>query len=187
MQQAPTNWHRTISRALVAPPLHEWLTNHQSLTLCLQASCGQFRVQRLQQQAARCLPDEAAAIGLLKPARVMARDVVLRCDERAVVYAHTVLPMSANASQWPLFASLGNKSLGTILFNDPLVQRHALHFARLRQSHPLLQRIAKLGLLSPDVTRLYARRRVFERRGSPLLVTEVFLPAILDLPPNPHR
>jgi chorismate--pyruvate lyase len=165
----------------------DWLSNRQSLTLRLTDCCGQFRVQRLQQEVARCLPDECAAIGLSKPGRVMARDVLLRCDERAVVYAHTVLPWSANVCQWPLFAALGNKSLGSILFNDPLVQRDDLQFARLRRPHPLMQRIAKLNLLPAQTSCLYARRCLFTRHGSPLLVTEVFLPAIHPLRNKPTQ
>jgi len=178
---AIANWHSHIHGYGASTELRDWLTNRQSLTSRLVARCDQFQVQRLQQQAARCLPDEYEAIGLSQRVRVMERDVLLRCDGAAVVYAHTVVPLSANASQWPLFASLGNRSLGTTLFSDPLVVRGALHFAMLRPAHPLMQRIARLNLLGEPTNGLYARRSLFTRKGSSLLVTEVFLPAIHSL------
>ena len=57
-----------------------------------------------------CLRDEFAALALPRVMQVTEREVLLRCDERAVVYAHTVMPLNATASHWPLFASLGNRS-----------------------------------------------------------------------------
>jgi chorismate--pyruvate lyase len=175
------NWHTHLNRYASSKTMSDWLSDRQSLTARLLARCEEFRVQRLQQREARCLQDEFETIGLAKRSQVMERDVLLVCDDVAVVYAHTVLPLSANASQWPLFATLGNRSLGTTLFNDPQVERGALHFARLRLTHPLMQRIAGLNLLEAQTSSLYARRSLFTRKGSSLLVTEVFLPTIHSL------
>lgn len=182
---AVANWHSHIHKYAVSEEMRDWLTNRHSLTSRLVARCGQFRVQRLQQQVAPCLQDEFRIIGLSRRTNVVERDVLLRCDDVAVVYAHTVLPLSANASHWPLFASLGNKSLGSTLFHDPLVTRGDLHYARLRTSHPLMRRILALQLAPAQTTRLFARRSLFTRHGSSLLVTEVFLPALSALSPAP--
>ena len=175
------NWHTHLNRHATSLEMRDWLMNRESLTSRLMTACGLFQVQLLQQQAAQSLSDEFGEIGLTHCARVMERDVLLRCDGVAVVYAHTVLPMTSNASQWPLFSSLGNKSLGTTLFNDPSVDRGPLHFALLRPGHPLMQRIAKLNLFEVNMPSLYARRSLFTRRGSSLLVTEIFLPTINTL------
>jgi chorismate--pyruvate lyase len=184
---ALANWHAHINKSAVSTEMCDWLTDRQSLTARLVANCEQFRVQRIQQQLARCLSDEFELIGLPKRIHVIERDVLLWCDDVAVVYAHTILPLSANANHWPLFASLGNKSLGTTLFNDRLVTRGDLQFAHLRATHPLMQRIAKLNLLGEKTTGLHARRSLFTRRGSPLLVTEVFLPAMNTLQNKPEQ
>lgn len=180
---AMAQWHEHTNSVQASRQMADWLSNRDSLTARLVARCDAFRVQRLAQGRGRCLQDEFAQIGLPRSMQVIEREVLLRCDERAVVYAHTVMPMSANASQWPLFASLGNRSLGTTLFSDPLVQRGALSFARLRVSHPLMRRIAGLGLFGEMAkpSHLFARRSVFGRKGASLLVTEVFLPEILTL------
>ena len=170
----------------VNPPaaLRDWLTDRASLTAKLTARASRFRVQRLHQRRGICLADEAALIGLTRPRQAIERDVLLLCDGRPLVYAHTVVPLAATASQWPLFGALGERSLGTTLFGDPCVVRGALHYARLRAGHPLLQRAhAAAGIDAADGA-LFARRCLYRRKGGLLLVTEVFLPriAMLNLP-----
>jgi chorismate--pyruvate lyase len=169
--------------ALNAPPGYRpWLTAGGSLTARLKAHSDTFRVQCLHQRTARCLTDEAAAVGMHRPGRVWEREVLLRCDNTPVVFAHTVVPMSATAADWPLFSALGERSLGTTLFGDPQVRRGVLEFARLREGHPLARRAREaLGLDGPDELLLYARRCLYQRRQGTLLVTEVFLPSVLDL------
>jgi chorismate lyase len=159
----------------------QWLTHRGSLTARLVAHSTQFRVQRLQQRVAMCVPDEFLEIGLPRRQRVHERDVILRCDGNAVVYAHTAVPMSATATQWPLFASLGERSLGSTLFSDPLVERGQLQYARLHPAHALYQRALAAVECQELPASLLARRSVFRRKGGCLLVTEVFLPAVEKL------
>jgi chorismate--pyruvate lyase len=165
--------------------MRDWLTTPGSLTARLMAHSGAFRVQKLRQASGLCLADEAAAIGLPRPTRVWEREVLLRCDGRPVVYGHTVVPLSATAQDWPLFSALGERSLGSTLFHDPRVRRAALAFARLRPGHPLYARVhAALGAPADHAEPIYhARRCVYRRRQGLLLVTEVFLPAVLELTP----
>jgi chorismate--pyruvate lyase len=174
----------------------DWLTTPGSLTARLIAHSKAFRVQKLRQEGASCLADEAHAIGLPRARRVWEREVLLRCDGRPVVYGHTVVPLNASANDWPLFSALGERSLGTTLFYDPRVERGQLEFARIRPGHPLHARVhAALGdgagaadadcpdADSSDGT-YFARRCVYRRRQGLLLVTEVFLPTVLDLVAN---
>jgi chorismate--pyruvate lyase len=165
--------------------MRDGLTTPGSLTARLIAHSRQFRVQMLRQAGNLCLADEAEAIGLARPVRVWEREVLLRCDGAPVVYGHTVVPLSATANDWPLFSALGERSLGTTLFRDPLVKRGQLEFARIRPGHPLLARVqAALGREGKGLrldTVHYARRCVYRRRQGLLLVTEVFLPAVLNL------
>ena len=180
-----TQWRPHVL-ALNAPATYRpWLTEGGSLTARLKAHSDSFRVQCLHQRTARCLSDEAAAIGMHRPGRVWEREVLLRCDNTPVVFAHTVVPMTATAEDWPLFSALGERSLGTTLFGDPRVRRGVLEFARLRPGHPLARRAREaLGLEGLDGANeliLYARRCLYRRRQGTLLVTEVFLPSVLDL------
>ncbi len=164
--------------------MRDWLATKGSLTARLVASCDSFRVRRLHQKVALCSLEEAARIGLPRRERVWEREVVLCCDGVPAVFGHTVVPLSATAHDWPLFSALGERSLGTTLFYDPKVARGPLEFARLRASHPLLARVhAALGDEAADLDGhvFHARRCVYRRHQGLLMVTEVFLPAVLEL------
>lgn len=172
-------WQQHVGGIGAPAPLRHWLTGEGSLTAKLVAHSRLFRVQRLHQNTGLCLADEALKIGMARRGRVWEREVLLRCDERPVVFAHTVVPMSATAGDWPLFNALGERSLGSTLFGDPAVSRGPLEFARIRDGHPLMQRArAALGV---DLPVLYARRCLYRRHRGSLLVTEVFLPSVLAL------
>jgi len=178
-------WHRHAEALRAPATMRDWLTTPGSLTARLVKSSAAFRVRRLHQRAALCALEEAGPIGLPRRERVWEREVLLCCDGRPVVFGHTVVPMSATAADWPLFSALGERSLGTTLFYDPKVVRGTLEFARLRRGHPLVDKLDKAlgGELQGNV--FYARRCVYRRRQGLLMVTEVFLPAVLDLGATP--
>lgn len=174
-------WLSHVGGVQASPRMRDWLVTPGSLTAKLIAHSHEFRVQKLHQNGAFCLHDEAASIGLNRPGRVWEREVLLRCDGEPVVFAHTVVNAASSASDWPLFSALGERSLGTTLFYDPLVKRGQLEFARIRPGHPLYLRAnAALGGTLRDKV-YYARRCVYRRHQGLLLVTEVFLPSVLAL------
>lgn len=178
-------WHRNVNAVGADAAMRDWLATDGSLTARLVAASETFRVRRLHQKLALCAVEEAAPIALPRRVRVRERDVLLCCDGVPVVYGHTVVPLSATAADWPLFSALGERSLGTTLFYDPQVRRGPLEFARLTGSHPLLARV-RAGLAEVDLNDhvFHARRCVYRRHQGLLMVTEVFLPAVLDLAAN---
>ncbi|SFE02017.1 chorismate--pyruvate lyase family protein [Massilia yuzhufengensis] len=175
-------WQPHAGAVRAPEKMRDWLTTEGSLTARLVAHSAAFRVRRLHQDAAVCLADEARAIGLPRPGRVWEREVLLVCDGRPVVFGHTVVPASCTAADWPLFSALGERSLGTTLFYDPLVRRGQLEYARIRAGHPLFSRV-RAATGGADDSLYYARRCVYRRRQGLLLVTEVFLPEVLNLKP----
>lgn len=174
-------WHRHVGAVRASDDMRDWLTTKGSLTARLVSSSDSFRVKRLHQHAALCSLEEAGPIGLPRRERVWEREVLLCCDGAPAVFGHTVVPMSASATDWPLFSALGERSLGTTLFHDPRVQRGPLEFARLRSSHPLVRRMQSALGMPVAGNEFYARRCVYRRHQGLLMVTEVFLPAVLDL------
>ena len=175
-------WFSHVNAVNPAKNMRHWLTGKSSLTAKLVTRSKRFRVIPLQQQHALCLADEYAAIHLPRRQQVWERDVLLECDGRAVVYAHTVVPLNASTEDWPFFRALGARSLGSALFSDPLIKRGHLQFARLPAGHPLLARAARALGAQDSPGSLYARRCLYRRKRGYLLVTEVFLPSIADLP-----
>jgi chorismate--pyruvate lyase len=180
LQARNTQWHTHVNAVSRSPLIRGWLTDRSSLTRKLIDHCSHFRVQRLRQQRARCLLDECSAVGLSKRVVVHEREVLLRCDDTPVVFAHTIVPVTATASDWPFFSSLGERSLGTTLFGDPQVSRGALEFARLHGGHPLVRRACAAVGMDQLETPLFARRCLFKRKNGLLLVTEIFLPTLLN-------
>jgi chorismate lyase len=174
-------WHFHVNATAPSSELREWLTTTTSLTARLREHSDQFRVRRLRQRQGLCLADESRVIGLPRRMRAQEREVLLYCDGKPVVFAHTVIPLSATASDWPIFRSLGESSLGTSLFGDPAVTRGPLQFSRLPLSHPLMQRIRTEIAFEQIESRLHARRCLFRRGRGVMLVTEVFLPCITGL------
>lgn len=178
-------WCTHVNGVQPSPQMRGWLTDEMSLTMKLVARCEQFRIRRLMQQHAMVLADEYEMVALPRRLQVQEREVLLCCDDTPVVYAHTIVPLSATASDWPFFGTLGERSLGTTLFGDPKVWRGKLEYARLSAQHPLAVRAAAaLGQALPAP--LYARRCLYRRGQGLLLVTEVFLPKLATIRQNPH-
>jgi chorismate--pyruvate lyase len=174
-------WHDHANGVAPSATMRGWLTDRVSLTYKLMAHCQQFRVQRLRQQRALPLAEEWQAIGLPRRQQVQERDVLLRCDGRPMVLGHTVLALDATTTEWPFFGSLGERSLGSTLFGDPLVARGQLQYARLYGGHPLARRMCAASGVDAFAYPLWARRSVFRRKTGIMLVTEVFFPEVEEL------
>lgn len=161
--------------------LRRWLVDRGSLTRRIQLRCSAFRLDVISQRMASARPDEAAIIGLKPGLRCLQREVTLNCGPHPVIFAHSVAPFRTLKGPWRMLGGLGARPLGAALFADPCVQRHPLHFRQVGVHHALYRRAAGLiGALPPT---LWARRSLFVLANAPLLVTEVFLPAILALAP----
>ncbi|MCX7673068.1 MAG: chorismate lyase [Thiobacillaceae bacterium] len=156
-----------------------WLTVEGSLTQALRAHCPHLRLLRLRQEEDRPHADELAPLSLPRGRLALVREVLLVCREHPVVFAHSVIPMAGLQGPWRGLFKLGQRPLGEALFADPAIQRRPMQYRRLDGRHPLY-RAATRWLDHPPAA-LWARRSVFLRAGSPILVTEVFLPAVLRM------
>jgi chorismate--pyruvate lyase len=156
--------------------LRHWLSDRGSLTQRLKARCASFRVVPLSTGLARPNADEYHLLGMAPGTRAYVREVMLLCDEVPVVFAHSVLPHASLRGGWNGITRLGSRSLGEALFSDHRIARQPLAYRHLRHDHPLLRSIAEQQVLT--IGRLWGRRSVFCLNTHPLLVTEVFLPAI---------
>jgi len=177
-------WLAHPPRATVHPRLRPWLIDPQSLTARIRARCGRFHVEVIRQAPMRPHPDEAAALGVSARERSWLREVLLYADGVPVVYARSVLPRKHLRGAWRMFHGIGARPLGAALFSDPRIARQPLRCARLDRRDARYHRLAAVThgtmRLPPS---LWARRSLFRLRGRSLLVSEFFLPSILDLNP----
>lgn len=170
------------SLPLAAGAYAPWLAEPASLTARIigaMPSGARFSVQVLHHGGGRPYADEAALLSLSPASMACTRDVLLRVDATPVVYAHSVVPRAWRHHPWTAWDRVGSKALGTVLFVEPGIQAGPLSFRRLDARHPLYcTAAAQLGAVPRY---LLARRATFWRAGAPLLVTEVFLPNVLNL------
>ena len=171
-------WLPRASHSL-PPELRRWLTETGSLTRRVQSTCTStqpFSLQVLARGFANAHRDEMPLLGLHDRARF--REILLKRGDTPLVFAHSVISHRDLRGAWAILDGIGGRSLGSILFHDHTVRRGALHFRRLDARHPLFRKaLPWCGEECPG--ELWARRAVFERRGRPLIVTEVFLPAVM--------
>ncbi len=162
---------------VAAGALRPWLTDRGSLTARLQRYAGPITVQVLFQGLRRVNRDETFLFAL--SAHVLVREVLLLCGHTPLVFAHTVLARDGLRGAWRSIARLGTRPLGAALFADPRVTRFPLRQKKLPRSHALHRQA--VGQLQCPLPPLWARRSIFAVGKSPILVSEVFLPAILNL------
>ena len=163
----------------MSPQIRDWLQNRGSLTRQIQQHCKNFRVEPVFQSLSKACEDEIAILKLRSRELAHVREVFLYCGKTPVVFAHSVVARKNLRGAWHDLNKLGNKSLGTVLFTNPAIKRTPLSFRKLNLAHPLFHRACKSMRFEPD--NLWARRSLFTLHGQPILVTEVFLPAILEL------
>ena len=156
-----------------------WLRDTGSLTQRIMQHCEHFSVRNVKSGLALIAPDESALLGIATRQLAWSREVFLCADKQPVVFAHSACAATALRGAWQGLRNLGNKPLGALLFSHPMVSRLPLHYNALHPHHPLYRRAA--GILSYPPGRLWARRSLFYLHNKPLLVTEVFLPGILNL------
>ncbi len=148
--------------------LQPWVVEPASLTARLKQHCRQFRVQVLQEQRTS-LPAFLQHL-LPQTGDAQVREVILWCDEQPCVYAQSWLPAETLAVLRPL-ADLGERPLGDYIFQHADLYRSNIEAAELMLTLPALS-----GAQS-----CLARRSVFWLQQQPLLVAEVFLPAMAML------
>lgn len=157
-----------------------WLLESGSLTKRLQASTKHFAVRPVMQGRFKPAHDEAYLLGLAPYQQHLLREVMLMNGKNPVVFAHSVLPEKSLHGDWQALGRLGNRPLGAALFANPCIIRTPLQFKKLGEQHWLYRQVAKY--ISPLPSMLWARRSVFQRnKVRAIMVTEVFLPAVLDL------
>jgi chorismate--pyruvate lyase len=155
-----------------------WLIDRGSLTDRVRERCAAFRVELMFQGPRRAAQDERFVAGG-RGERVFVREVFLSCARGRVVFAHSVTPLASLRGAWRGLVRLGARPLGAALFADPRVRRRPLRFRKLGPRDEIHARAcAATGRRLPA---LWARRSLFMLGKSPILVTEIFLPGILEL------
>ena len=158
-----------------------WLADEASLTRRVTGACaGRFTVRVVRQQWGTPLPSERRLLRLPLRTACLVREVELLCDGVPQVFARTLIPATSLRGAARRLARLRNRPLGAVLFADPRTRRERIEIARFSPRHRLYQAATAHLQRRPPV--LWGRRTLFRYVGRPILVNELFLPALLARP-----
>lgn len=158
-------------------PLRAWLHDRASLTRRLQAlSHQQFSVTVLKQRWEKPRFDEAKLLNIPTQEVALIREVILHGHNTPWVYARSVLPLRTLDGSLRFLRHWDNRPLGALLFRNPRIQRE----------QPIVQQIAcdtlPIALQTTAMpSKPWGRSSVFRHGTHGLLVSETFLPALVDV------
>ncbi|MFT2110568.1 chorismate--pyruvate lyase family protein [Marinomonas sp. 2405UD68-3] len=150
--------------------LKRWLSEPGSLTALLE-SVGKLSVEVIQDTWGKPTQRERWTLELRPREAVRVREVILKVDGLAVIYARTIIPAKALVGHWRYLSKLKKQSLGGYLFKNKALIRSPIEIALLPKTF--------FHHIDDDV---WARRSVFKQYNRRVLVSEAFLPSIAQLP-----
>ncbi|MFC3607555.1 chorismate--pyruvate lyase family protein [Stutzerimonas tarimensis] len=154
--------------------LLDWLFDEGSLTRRLTAhASGAFSIQTLSEGWQPLRAEECERLDVPAASEGWVREVLLCGHEMPWVYARSVASRESLMADGLDLQSLGQRSLGELLFSDRAFSRGPLRACRYPEAW-LPETVRQPGL--------WGRRSCFSRGPLHVLVTEVFLPSLWDAP-----
>jgi chorismate--pyruvate lyase len=155
--------------------LRPWLIGKGLLTLRLRSACGaRFGLRLVDQWTGLLSASHRAALRCEDNAGLF-RDVEMCCGDSVWVFCQTLVPDSTLCVH-PWLAELGDAALGETLSELSGVERSAYEYAWLPGAEAVTARALRDAEIRP--AGLWARRARIGLRGTPLLIQELFLPAM---------
>ena len=175
-------WNRVDSGEIHQAPREwqPWLSDTGSLTQKIEQAIGQkLDIQVLSDCRQKLNSDESRYFHFqMRHCRI--REVLLCANGIPLVMARSVIPALSSSGSNQSVLRLGSKPLGAVLFAKTIKRskRKSLREITYLNKHSTLWRqcFKKYEKLS---TPLWARRTLYQLKGRPLLVCEIFLPALL--------
>ena len=175
-------WNRVGSGEVHHAPRkwQPWLSDTGSLTQKIEKVIGQKLQVQVLRDYPQTLDSDESRYFHFKIRRCRVREVLLCANNIPLVMAHSVIPTLSSSGSNHAVLRLGTKPLGAVLFAKTRMHSKAKpprDIARLDKSHALWKKCFRnyADLSSP----LWARRTLYRLKGRPILVNEIFLPALL--------
>ena len=146
---------------------------------------GMLELRVLDEYPAGACQDEANRLNIIARHPVWVREIVMSIDGIECVAARSVTLLSASHGVWQGMRRLRSRPLADILYDDVAIARSNFEVARLNRQNALYRTVQALKNeaqpLDQPNSALLARRSVFWRQDTPLLVAECFLPEFWSL------
>jgi chorismate lyase len=164
-----------LGQLTVDASVRPWLIGKGLLSERMKATCGERFALRLIDQWSGLLTS-SHKLGLRAEDNAgLFRDVEMYCADQVWVFAQTVTPDSTLCLH-PWLAELGDTALDETLHGLSGTERSSYEYAWLPADDALTARALRDAEVKP--VGLWARRSRVALRGAPLLMQEVFLPAM---------
>jgi chorismate--pyruvate lyase len=155
--------------------IRPWLIGNGLLSMRMKAVChDRFKLKLVDQWTGLLSASHRATLSVTDNAGLF-RDVELFNGHLVWVFEQTIIP-DGTLSAHPWLAELGDAALGETLGDLSGIERSAFEYAWLPQAEAVTARALRDADIKP--AGLWARRLRVSLRGSPLLMQELFLPAM---------
>lgn len=177
----PRQWRKAscIPRNVLPSQLIPWLLDMGSLTARLRQHCRSLQVRVLSQTWQRARYDEALQLNINPHEWIISRNVELICDKKVCVSAHSVFSRKILHGKGAALKKLGSRPLIEILATDPNLKRSPIEIVKILPGDRDYQRA--ILHTKKNSKELWCRRSIFTFFGQPVLVSETFLPEVLEL------
>jgi chorismate--pyruvate lyase len=180
-------WNRVDSGELHQAPREwqPWLSDTGSLTQKIEHAIGQKLEVVVLRDCRQNLNSYESRYFHFKIKRCRIREVLLCANGMPLVMANSIIPGSSSSGTNHEVLRLGKKPLGAVLFAKTRMRskkKPLREIARLDKRNILWKKCFQQYQNLPAVS--WARRTLYQLKGRPLLVSEVFLPALLNYPNN---
>ena len=174
------DWYHSPPLDVLPSDLGPWLLDAGSFMQRLRQHGVQApKVQVIKQIWAMPARNEKIVLDMTTRAYALIREVLIYSAEKKWMYARTVFPAATLTGKQRCLARLKERSLGSILFKDPSLQRSVFDVALLSSHTAINQTICNRLKINP--VDLWARRSEFVLHNKSLLLTEIFLPDMKSL------
>ncbi len=162
------------------PRVRDWVGLQTSMTARVGlVADSEISVDVLQQARGKLHEDERKFFTDPPAEQGVVREVCLKAEEQPFLVARTVFT-SRRLEEHPTIVRLGNHALGSLLFADGPPRFTAREFIYFDQSSPLWGLVGQC--YDKVQSHYWARRTLFWLFDESLLVTEIFLPELLNHP-----
>lgn len=158
--------------------VQSWIFETGSLTQRLRSHYGnRFGVKILLQCWHKPFIDERQLLALPDHHYTLIREVLLQADNVPLILARSIIPQATISVAHRNLSHLGTRPLGEVIFAYPNLQRRVLELTQVPTQCWSQYSQANFPLHQP----IWGRRTVYAIPAEPLLVSEFFMPAVLDL------
>jgi len=169
--------NRLKSRLRIPENAASWIYEPGSITQRLRDYYGDsVRVEVLSNHWQRAFTSESRLLKTSPTKYTLTREVLLYADDIPLVLARTIIPEPTIRSAHQNLSHLGNRPLGEVIFSYPKLERLALEITQVPNQLWRASIQQKIHLQQD----LWGRRTIYAIHHHPLLVSEFFLPEILN-------